>query len=326
MTRVHLPRLPTRRNWIIRGILNRGDVLMIYGSSGVGKSIYIANIVASLLDANTVLKLWESRRSRILIADYEMPQDEIKDRYALLTDLPQSLVIKSFQGEKLDGDMHFQLIDDMIRFMKIDVLVIDPLSAAYDVNIESRQLVGKFMQKLRRTARRNSCAMIIAHHTGKPLLDEFGDEVTTQPRGHISINDAIDIELQVLSTSTHDRTTLLCTKSKPTSTIQAGWRRDFRYDNDSLRLTPMHEYDDDKELLLKRLIRAKRALGMSNYNLAGEFNVTETQARRWAFRENYPDVPHFSEILDRLEREAVMLSSHDELVPETLASKKDYRS
>ena len=53
------------RAWLIKGVMRRGDILMIYGPSGVGKSIYMLNIVAALVEGKPVLGLWKCKQCNV---------------------------------------------------------------------------------------------------------------------------------------------------------------------------------------------------------------------------------------------------------------------
>jgi hypothetical protein len=292
-----------KRRWVIPGILNSGDLLMIYAPSGVGKSVYVTNIIASILNGELVLKLWKSKESKVGLADYEMPEDELKQRYVSVIGYHPAFFLQSFQGERLVDKSHINNLESNIRELDLGVLVIDPLSAAYEVKYEHSPMILKSIDEIHGLARRTGCAIIVVHHTGKPKYDDEGNQLPMTPLGHSTISDSVDIELQILATNTSNKTTLLCTKSRRVrSLIHRGWRRDFSYDPDTLRLTPLHEYNEDKDEILRRLRAIKKKRGLSGRALAHHLEVSERQVRRYLTGENYPNDEKIYRFLDALEK------------------------
>jgi hypothetical protein len=144
------------------------------------------------------------------------------------------------------------------------------------------------MDTIRGIANRTGCAIIVIHHTGQPKYDENGTPLPMTPRGHSSISDTVDLELQILATEHENITTLLCTKSRRTANVvRKGWHRDFFYDENSLIITPLNETSEEKQTLVDRLVIVKEALNLSNVALAKEIGVHERTVRRWLAGE-YP--------------------------------------
>jgi hypothetical protein len=265
-------------------------------------------MVSGLINGKRVLGIWKSKKSIVGLADYEMPPDELKERYMTVIGDHPGFFIASFVGDDLDDPRHIEELEYNINELGLDVLIIDPLSAAFDASFENSPTAGRVMRGVRALARRNHCAIIVVHHTGIPRYDEEGNQLPLTPRGHSSIRQPVDVELQIVPTRIENRTTLLCTKSRRAkSIVRPEWRRDFVFDPDAFRLTPLHEYDEDKEELLRRFRAVARSLNLSGRALANEFDVSERQIRRYLAGENYPDDAHllmFVDALSRLEDEA----------------------
>lgn len=101
------------------------------------------------------------------------------------------------------------------------------------------------------------------------------------PRGHSSISDAVETELQILATERENVTSLLCTKARRTRGIRKDWRRDFYYDQDSFTVTPVAESTQVKDALVSQLKRVKEALGMSDRELSELIGVNFSTIARW---------------------------------------------
>lgn len=125
------------------------------------------------------------------------------------------------------------------------------------------------------------------------------------PRGHSSISDAVETELQILATERPNITSLLCTKGRRTRGIRKDWRRDFLYDEDSFTLTPVDEYDETKSTVVSRLKIVKAELDMSDRELGDLLSVNFSTVARWLRDENLPvetRLPKIREIVASLEQ------------------------
>jgi len=304
-----LTRNKRSRAWLIKGVIRRGDILMIYGPSGVGKSIYMLNIVAALVEGKPVLGLWKCKQCNVGLADYEMPSDEIKLRCKILLGSNKNFVVGGFVGRKINDPSHISELECAIKDNQLSVLVIDPLAAAYRSRYENQPLIGKDMKTIRDLARRNNCAIILVHHTGRPQYDINGHEKPFLPRGHHSIMDAADVIFRVLSGGSPNVTSFRCIKTKYAN--NDGTYDDqghyFTYDSNSLRLTSGRIYNEDKEDFIRRLTSVQRSLKLSNRKVAPIFGVSDKEVGRWLNRVNYPDeeaLPKYLEVLQQLEQDA----------------------
>lgn len=296
------------RAWLIKGVIRRGDILMIYGPSGVGKSIYMLNIAAALVEGKPVLGLWKCKQCNVGLADYEMPLDEIKDRCETLLGDNQNFFVGSFAGSKISDPSHVRELEYSIRSNQLSVLVIDPLAAAFEVKNENSPLIGRDMKIIQGLARRNSCAIILVHHTGKRQYDNKGHEKPFLPRGHHSIMDTADVIFRVQESGSPNVTSLDCIKTKYSNDdrIYVDWGRHFVYNEDSLRLTEGRVYHPGKEDFIKRLVSVQRSLKLSNRKAAPRFGVSDKEIGRWRHGVNYPDeerLPGYYEVLQQLEKE-----------------------
>jgi transcriptional regulator with XRE-family HTH domain/archaellum biogenesis ATPase FlaH len=291
---------------LIDGVLHRSDVILLYAPSGEGKSIYATNICAALINGTRALELWNTRKCRVGFADYEMPVGELKLRFheILGNTLGYSnFFTESFQGRRLINEAHIDELEANIKELKLDVLIIDNLSSASGtVKDENTGVQRDVMDTIRGLAKRTNCAIIVIHHTGKPKYDPDGNSVRMTPRGHSSISDASDVELQILKTERENVTSLLCTKSRGVrNTIRKEWRRDFYYDSDSFTITPLNEEDSTKTTTVARLKSAKEALKIGDRELGDLLSVNFSTVARWLRGENLPSETRLSKIREIIE-------------------------
>lgn len=297
------------RGWLIKGVLKRGDILMIYGPSGVGKSIYMMNMAAALVEGKLVLGLWKCKQCNVGLADYEMPLDEIRVRCMTLIGNNKSFVVGSFVGSKIADPAHIQGLENAIRDNQLSVMVIDPLSAAYESQLENRPQIGRDVKIIHRLARRNNCAIILVHHTGKPQYDIYGHQKPFLPRGHHSIMDGADVIFRVLEGESPNITSFRCIKTKYANSdgTYEDWGHYFIYDPASLRLSLAGVYNEDKEDFIKRLALVQRSLKLSNRRVAPKFGVSDKEIGRWLKRINYPNenqLQTYLKVIEQLELEA----------------------
>lgn len=305
-----LPKTNRRsRAWLVKGVLRRGDILMIYGPSGVGKSIYMLNIAAALVEGKPVLGLWKCKQCKVGLADYEMSPDEIRTRCMTLRGNSKNFVVASFVGRKINDPFHINELECAIKENQLSVLVIDPLAAAYESKYENLPQINRDMKIIRRLARRNNCAIILVHHTGKPQFDADKHQKPFLPRGHHSITDAAEVIFRVQAGSDLNMTSLDCIKTKYSNDdgIYVDWGRYFIYNRDSLRLSVDRVYHYGKEDFVERLVSAQRGLKLSNRKIAPLFGVSDKEIGRWLNKSCYPnddEFPRYLEVLQQLEIEA----------------------
>ena len=131
------------------------------------------------------------------------------------------------------------------------------------------------------------------------------------PRGHSSISDAVDSELQVRRTERDDVIELTFTKFRQSKgAVKRGWKRDFYYDEDAFTITPLNEDDTSKQALIERIRKVKEAHNLSNYALGNEIGVNEANVRRWLSGQYLPSevvIPRILAMLVKLEDGATVM-------------------
>ncbi|MFM5924580.1 MAG: AAA family ATPase [Novosphingobium sp.] len=160
--------------WVVDGIIPRGEVMLLAGASGAGKSS-VAHSWLSALGANADNRTRHvlgcpvtGRYICCLVAGEEgagsINYREMKhaaawgsSRYLVLDDPDKSLV---------------DHIDSLHTLPNLDLVVIDTVGAFFDGDEKSSRAVREFMAPLVKLARVKNCAVVLVHH-----LTKFGEGV-----------------------------------------------------------------------------------------------------------------------------------------------------
>jgi DNA-binding transcriptional regulator YiaG len=267
---------------LIEGVLWRGDILLLYGASGIGKSVYVTNTIGALVNGIKCLELWPSVQCKVGLFDYELPEDELRSRSFTVFGFNPNFFVNSYAGRRLNDDKHVTEIETNIKELNLDVIVIDPLSAACDVKSENDPAMREVMNRIRGIAKRNNVAVIVVHHTGKDRLAEDGTLLPKTPRGHSSISDAVDLELQILGTESNDVTRLQCTKSRRTrGVVRRGWDCHFVYDSDTMMIMPETEVRAVKQEVANLIKDTRARFNLSQTRFGELVGVPKLTVTRW---------------------------------------------
>jgi KaiC/GvpD/RAD55 family RecA-like ATPase len=148
---------PSPLPWMIEGIIPQGYVTILAADGGVGKS-YIALFMAiQLALGQSVLDL-RSRRTRVLIVDVELDEDEIKRRMLRILRgldvniddgrLSQQIFYHQPEGPITDGSVASK-IEEIIQFYDIGFVVLDSLTVAISADASSQHEVVDVMRRLK---------------------------------------------------------------------------------------------------------------------------------------------------------------------------------
>jgi AAA domain len=168
---------------IIKGLLNKGDILLLHGSEESFKSIFVLQMAESLSVGSDLLRYWKvPNRCRVGVIETEMHQVMMGERLARMfpaADPPENL---QFMGESALRDWRrlglrpkFEFIQTWIREKCIDVLMIDTANDFFrgSENPSDERCVGQFFDELRNL--QVGARMIVRHDRKRnPELDGQG--------------------------------------------------------------------------------------------------------------------------------------------------------
>src|SRR5262249_50287938 len=184
---VDLDDIPPHRQWSVGTKLIEGEVTVLAAKGGWGKTAYSIGIACSaasgcdLLNlkiygaAKTVLYInseddTDEVRRRIIAAarHYELDKTDLSRIMVRGVDTPghQTLTTGDESSPRVNED-GFTALDKIITRAGAKIVVLDPLGMFCPAGINNNGVMSQVMLRLKRLARRHSCAILILHHTRK---------------------------------------------------------------------------------------------------------------------------------------------------------------
>ena len=179
-------------DWLVDGLFCRGDVGLIYGPPGCGKSFLVIDMAMSMCTGIPCFNHYpvkrplrvlyfagegrEKLRDRIEAAAAHYGTEEAVGGLLAYKEVPQLLPSLSENAEKSIGRLIEELKFDKARNVPLpDVVIIDTLhSATVGVDENSSKDMGRVLANLKKLAEEIGCAIILVHHTNKGGKNERG--------------------------------------------------------------------------------------------------------------------------------------------------------
>lgn len=188
-----LQKEPPPVDWLLEGLIARGDVTLWAGSEGLGKSwISMALAVAVANGWSEVLGLKVCRSGRALYVDEENPQDVVYHRLRKLGMKDSSNIRYLWNnGIRLDKNPD-DFIAEAIDFQP-EIIVLDSLSRLHSLEENDMGSIGPlFNEVLKPLARESGAAVFLIHHH---------DKAGNGPRGSGDITASVDSVINCYPTS-----------------------------------------------------------------------------------------------------------------------------
>ncbi len=158
--------------------LCRGGGLLLAGPTGIGKSVLVIMMVILFALGRTFFGLKSSGKLRILIIQAENDDGDISEmrdgifRGLRLSEDEQREAcerIKVVCESSVTGDGFIELVAELAREHKPDLLILDPLFAYLGDSVSEQKAVSAFLRNgLNPILQENGCGVILIHHTNKP--------------------------------------------------------------------------------------------------------------------------------------------------------------
>lgn len=179
--------------WVVRGVLPRAELAVIYGESGSGKSFLTLDLCAAI----SLGMAWRERSTvagrcvyvcaegaggfRARLRAYAIDRAvELRDLPAVVADAPNLLEVKDAAA----------LTRSILAWGKTDVVVIDTLSATTPGgNENSGEDMGRVLSHCKSISRKTGALVVLIHHSGK--------DATRGARGWSGLRAAADAEMEV---------------------------------------------------------------------------------------------------------------------------------
>jgi phage/plasmid primase-like uncharacterized protein len=226
-------------NWLIKGILERGSMNLLFGESGAGKSLFAmdwAFCAATGKDWHGH-KIKEELKTLIIMGEglrgASMRFKALSQKYG---EAPKNIRLSRRSINLLDS----KEADDILKIVaeldfKPDIIIIDTLHRNMVGDENSSEDMAMYFKSIELLARRLDAAIVTVHHSG------HGDK--GRSRGSSSIKAAMDAEFCV--TKNGDGITFSCTKSK-----DFGFGTDISFVIKEVELEGevFYDEDDDKQI------------------------------------------------------------------------------
>jgi phage/plasmid primase-like uncharacterized protein len=226
-------------NWLIKGILERGSMNLLFGESGAGKSLFAmdwAFCAATGRDWHGH-KIKEELKTLIIMGEglrgASMRFKALSQKYG---EAPKNIRLSRRSINLLDS----KEADDILKIVaeldfKPDIIIIDTLHRNMVGDENSSEDMAMYFKSIELLARRLDAAIVTVHHSG------HGDK--GRSRGSSSIKAAMDAEFCV--TKNGDGITFSCTKSKD---FGFGTDMSFVIKEVELEGEVFYDEDDDKQI------------------------------------------------------------------------------
>jgi archaellum biogenesis ATPase FlaH len=176
------------KEWIVDQVFGKGDLGMIFGESGCGKTFVVVDLIVSLCHQQAWAESMTVNRSvnvayfagegfsglaeRFKAATHAKGLDDIPN-FTLFNKMPQ-LFLGSDVGEYQESMIRF-IQECKNRDYKPDILIIDTLhTAIIDAEENSAKDVGRILSSCKRAISELGCSVILVHHTTKGGGSERG--------------------------------------------------------------------------------------------------------------------------------------------------------
>ncbi len=190
-----------RREYLVEGLLRRGEVMNVIAAPKVGKSWLVYNMALSLACGKKFLTYHAAKPLKVLICDNELHEEELTFRVsavaeALGVDPEDRLEFTLLRGSNVDIDALDRKLDEC-GGSRFDIIVIDafyrilPKGMSENDNAAMTQIYNK----LDTLARKNEASVINIHHSSKGNQGDKG--VTDVGAGAGSISRAADTHMVI---------------------------------------------------------------------------------------------------------------------------------
>lgn len=212
-----------RPQWLIRRVLPRAAMAVLYGESGSGKTFLALHIAAQQADGGEIFGQ-RTTRSGVVYVGLEGALRNRIEAYLKTNELADLSNLRIFEGSvnlldpKADvDDLVLALLRVREEIGDVGLVIIDTLNRAMPGgNENASEDMGAVIAAARRISQKTGAAVMFVHHSGK--------DVTKGSRGHSSLKAAADLEIEVTKTESGERVAEL-TKVKD---AECGSRFGFR--------------------------------------------------------------------------------------------------
>ena len=164
---------PEETLWLWHPYIPRGMVVILDGDPGLGKSTLMLDIVARLTRGDlmplSALAVEEAGAVVVTVED-DLARTVVKRLRAQGADLTRVALIDEFRDTAVMIPDHLPRLEKAINKMQAKILVIDPVMAVLDPDVDShrdQEVRAKIMRPLKELAQRTDCTICLVRHLNK---------------------------------------------------------------------------------------------------------------------------------------------------------------
>jgi len=168
-----MEQIPEQEPELIRGILRRGEKLILQAPSKAGKSFLLMNLATSLTHGLDWVG-YQCNRSKVLYCNFELNSANCIRRMGEIYKARNLIGYQGFDILNLRGDKNVSPVSEFAEklIQKIDgqdysVIILDPAYKMIEGDENSAEFVSSFTRCIDRIAEAQNVAVIYAHHHSK---------------------------------------------------------------------------------------------------------------------------------------------------------------
>lgn len=182
-------------DWLVEGLLERGERVMVTGHEGLGKTMLLAQLAVCIAAGLHPFTGQVATPRRVLVVDCENPRGQLRRRYrhmALVADGILAMQKRTWdhtnlmievreEGLDLTGGDDVAWLDRLLRGAQADVLITGPLYKLHRANINDEQAARHLTHTLDLLRTRHRVALILEAHAGQS--EDAAGRRKLRPRG-----------------------------------------------------------------------------------------------------------------------------------------------
>ena len=168
--------------------IGKRDIAIIQAPTNAGKTTKLRNVVLCMTAGRPFMPFYAGQRPiKVAYFDFENDAQDIQRDLAIMDDvfmpkeaklIGENLIVipKGLMGGELfQFNTHEKWANELIRDNNVEFIIVDNISAAYDLNDENSnaEVTKKVIKPLLKMAYKCDCAFLFAHHYGKGKASEI---------------------------------------------------------------------------------------------------------------------------------------------------------
>ncbi len=172
---------PKKTPFILEGMIVENAINVISSSSGQGKSLFMLKAVESIVLGKPFLGKYKTKKTKTLILDLEMSEDEIVRRCQSVTEkaIP-GLDIFFCQSFNIEEPRDYEWLVKKVKEKEYGLLVFDTLSAIHSKDENSNTEMNKINSILLKLTHELGITILLLHHNRKPYQREASNQASSR--------------------------------------------------------------------------------------------------------------------------------------------------